>query len=148
MLGRCLVVYLLVTSLIACPLVCLDKSVAVQGKMHGPGCQCKNETPCCAALALHSDCCKPSPDERRDDHKSQDTQRACVCKGALEASKVDEVDGTLWDTALGWLPMDDIHTGLFSRFRLSASLAAHSARHFPPNADGRKVRALVSSLLL
>ena len=141
---RAAVAGLAVAVLLGCPYVCMAQA-ARAGKAH-------TQPRCCHCCGPN----EPAPDQpegnesgrdRPNDSDSGTQGGACLCHGAVLQSPPTPPG---FDHApAAFLPVDDLPaTAKSSIFGDSLFAVEHTACHFPSADSGRKVRALIESLLL
>ena len=138
MVGRIATAWILMATLVLCPLACLGEAVAAHwspdvGRGLGVSGPCS--------------CCAPSTDTQRTPGDPGPGQKGgnCLCHGAVVADHSSDVElqshAVFW--VIPWLPTASAD----APSAIEAS-AEKLACHFPNVDSGREVRALIESFLL
>jgi hypothetical protein len=134
---------LVVGTLVLCPYLCLAQAAAAL--VNGPTTDKNYRRPHCHCCGSHS--ASPTENGRPSGSGANGSGGTCLCHGAVLGVPQSTYDTPPSLTAQAWV---DTTPAVFPppSHRAERSFAKSAACHFPAADSGRKVRALIESLLL
>ena len=131
-MAKATLAYLLIATVLICPYLCLAEGTeAADVCAQAVSCSCSDE---------------PLGQDNDTPESPEGGEHDCLCRGAIEAAKIEGSDFGADDLSLYWV--SPLEIGLSFPSSACSTLESGNSVHFPPLSSGREICALVNARLL